>query len=285
MDNQKLIALLEQALEIARSAIVSETTTVAVSAPPPTEDAALALLKSEEWPEAVPQFLICEDNELDKKERAEGILDFMDVSNVTGKKFLDFGCGEGHVAVQAAGVASKSIGYDIIPSGVLSWEGEGDSFLTTDFNKVLANGPYDFISLHDVLDHAQNPVDVLNQVKSVCSPDTKVFVRFHPWIGRHASHLYRQINKAWIHVFFTEEEIQAMGYKMEYVNKTYFPMASQKKWFDDAGFKVLSTDVTKTAVEPFFRRPELKSRIPNQFKEFPEWQMCQAFNDYVIKTS
>jgi hypothetical protein len=124
---------------------------------------------------------------------------------------------------------------------------------------------------------------LLDQVKSICSKKTKIFVRCHPWIGRHASHLYRQINKAWVHVFFTEEEIRSMGYNMDFVFKTYFPMATQNKWFNDAGFKVVSSDTTKTVVEPFFKRSELKSRLPNEFKEFPEWQMCQAFNDYVIQ--
>jgi 2-polyprenyl-3-methyl-5-hydroxy-6-metoxy-1,4-benzoquinol methylase len=278
MDHQKLITLLQQAIEMVYS---DEKSKSLVNSDINAD--IMDLLKSEEWPEAVPQYLICEDNEKDKLDRAEGILDLIGVQNIKGKKFLDFGCGEGHVSAQAFGIASKSIGYDFLPTGKFDWELDENFLLTSDFKKVVANAPFDFISLYDVLDHSENPVELLDQVKSICSKKTKIFVRCHPWIGRHASHLYRQINKAWIHVFFTEEEIRSMGYNMDFVFKTYFPMATQNKWFNDAGFKVVSSDTTKTVVEPFFKRSELKSRLPNEFKEFPEWQMCQAFNDYVIQ--
>ena len=90
------------------------------------------LLKSDEWPEAVPEFLICEDTEEDKSDRAEGILDFMGL-DLDGKKFLDFGCGEGHVAMKAAESAKVSVGYDQCNTGELIWESEGSYLLTCDF--------------------------------------------------------------------------------------------------------------------------------------------------------
>ena len=244
----------------------------------------LDLLMSNEWPEATPTFLICEDSEDDKMERAEGILDYIG-DDLTNKKVLDFGCGEGHVALKASETAIKSVGYDIVQSGVLAWELGDKCLLTTDFAKVVADGPYDFIILYDVLDHCKDPVVALNQVKSVCTPETKIFVRCHSWMSRHGSHLYKQLNKAWVHLFFTEDELVKMGLKLEFIFKYFFPIKTQQDWFAVAGFNTVSSDVIKTAVEPFFRRPELTARIPSEFNGvFPEFQMSQVFNDYTLRS-
>lgn len=240
----------------------------------------LALLDGEDWPEAAPQFLICEDSEEDKMERAEGILDYIG-DNLQGKKVLDFGCGEGHVAIKAADTASVAVGYDIAePTAKTEKE---NCILTTDFSKVTENGPYDLVILYDVLDHCKDPVAALKQVKEVISPTTKVFVRCHSWMSRHGSHIYKQLNKAWAHLIFSEEDFAKMGVKMEFVQKYYFPLNIHNQWFAGAGFKIVSSDIIKTAVEPFFRKPELASILSKPFKgEFPDWQMSQVFNDYNI---
>ena len=248
----------------------------------------LDLLMSDKWPEAAPAFLICEDTEDDKMERAEGILDYIG-DNLTTRKVLDFGCGEGHVALKASETAVKSVGYDIVKSGTLAWESWlkpslGDKcLLTTDFAKVAAEGPYDLVILYDVLDHCVDPVAALNQIKSVCTPQAKIFVRCHSWMSRHGAHLYKQLNKAWLHVFFTEEELVKMGLKMEFTQKYVFPIAKQTSWFNEVGLKTHGSDVIKTAVEPFFRQPALVARYPAEFKgQFPEFQMSQVFNDYKL---
>ena len=125
---------------------------------------------------------------------------------------------------------------------------------------------------------------MLQQVKSLCSPNTKIFVRCHSWMSRHGGHLYRQINKAWVHVFFTEEELHKMGVKTEFVQKYYFPIDHQEGWFKKANLKIVHADSTRTSIEPFFRRPELVKRIPIEYQNnFPEWQMSQVYNDYVLK--
>ena len=239
----------------------------------------LELLDGSDWPEAAPQFLICEDSENDKMERAEGILDYIG-DKLEGKKILDFGCGEGHVALKAAETAELAIGYDIVQP---SKTGTDKCLLTSDFDKVKEKGPFDLIILYDVLDHCKDSVVALNQVKSVSGPKTKVFVRCHSWMSRHGAHLYKQLNKAWVHLIFTEEELAKMGVKMEFVQKYYFPINTQNKWFADSGFKVVSSDIIKCAIEPFFRKPEIASILGINFQgNFPEWQLSQVFNDYVL---
>ena len=173
----------------------------------PEAQTLIDFLQSADWPEAAPAFLICQNTEEDKTERAEGIINYI-AENFTNKKFCDFGCGEGHVAREAGKIAGYSIGYDVVKDGTLPWEStEYDYSLTTDFEKIKQNGPYDIILLYDVLDHVKSPEDVLKQVASISNANTKIFVRFHPWIGRHGGHLYKDLNKAWAHLVFTEEEL------------------------------------------------------------------------------
>lgn len=243
------------------------------------------LLQSHEWPPAAPNFLICQLNEKDKEERAEGIVNYIG-ENLDNKKFCDFGCGEGHIVRQVGKYASVSIGYDVIKDGNLPWETSQEKYtLTTNFEKVKENAPFDYILLYDVLDHSNNPAEILDQVKSLCNNETKVVVRCHSWMSRHGAHLYHHINKAWIHLVFTEEELNLMGLKLPNIQKIYKPIASQETWFKNADFEISYSDSIKCQVEQFFRRPLIMNRLPlNQFNgEFPEWQMSQSFNDYILK--
>ena len=242
------------------------------------------LLFSADWPEAVADFLICQDLEEEKQERAEGILEFIG-ENYFNKKVLDFGTGEGHVAKELAKTASLAVGYDIKKSGSLPWEMNNNLLLTTDFNEVAAKGPYDLVILYDVLDHCVDPIDALKKVASVVNSESKVFIRFHSWMSRHATHLYKKINKAWIHLVFTDEEFALMGIKQDFVYKYFLPIITQTQWIELCGFTIINQDLVRTNVEPFFWRPEIQARLPlHKFEnKFPDWQMSQVFNDYLIK--
>lgn len=74
-----------------------------------------AFLNSGEWPQAVNPEVICSVNSKeDKLERAEGILNIVVNADLIGKKFLDFGTGEGHVPFKAQEQKVKlSVGYDL----------------------------------------------------------------------------------------------------------------------------------------------------------------------------
>jgi len=244
------------------------------------------LLQSKDWPLAAPNFLICNDDEKDKTERAEGILNYIG-ENFANKKFCDFGCGEGHVAKEVGKTSLVSVGYDIVKEGVLPWETTQEGYtLTNNLDKVKENGPYDYILLYDVLDHSKEPLEVLQQVKSLSNENTKIIVRCHSWMSRHATHFYRKINKAWIHLIFTEEELKLMGLEMPFTQKYFFPIGQHESWFKAANMTVVSSDIIKSEVEPFFRRPKIISRLPmDKFKDFPEWQMSQSFNDYILKSN
>ena len=85
---------------------------------------------------------------------------------------MDFGCGEGWIAKQVIERGtSESTGFDIKKSE--NWEKLTDVNFTNNFND-LKPSHYDVIILYDVLDHCEDPVTLMNQVKSLIKNDGKL---------------------------------------------------------------------------------------------------------------
>ncbi len=257
-----------------------------------------SLLKSPSWPEAVPDYLICKktDDE-DKMDRAYGIIEMVnyilkdEINNsifkdLKNKKILDFGCGEGHLTKALAKMGANSFGFDIEKQGDLIWEEEKENgLITTDWEKIKEEKDFDIVILYDVLDHSVDPIDVLNKVKEVSSYSTYIFCRCHPWTSPHAGHYYQEINKAYIHFIFTEDEIIKLGLKPNFSQKTYLPLNHNEKWFKRTGLRSIYHSMQKVEVSSFFKSNKIiEKRLssPEYEGSFPEWQMSQAFNDYVL---
>jgi len=245
------------------------------------------ILLSNQWPEAVNPLLICNiSDESDKLERAEGILEFFINDDLQSKKFLDFGCGEGHLTKIASQKRTKiSWGYDITES----WAAGN---LTTNWDQIKQDAPFDIICLYDVVDHIEIETvdDIMKKLREVSNVDTKIYIRCHPWCGRHAGHLYDQINKAFVHVVFTEEELKDMGYTTTKITKIIHPITTYEGWFEPH-FKIAKRDILTTPVEPFFKNNDLiKNRIVSHWKgsgdpvarQWPDFQLRQSFLDYIL---
>lgn len=254
-----------------------------------------SLLDSPDWPQAVFAAQIAdESSERDKEDRAEGIAEIM-LPPYGGKRFLDFGCGEGHVARYVSKESSLSVGYDILrsPASSLTWEEKvGNLLLTVDWGRVESEGPYDLILLYDVVDHCEcDPAEVLRKAASVLALDGKIVLRCHPWCGRHGGHLYRKINKAFAHLVFTDEELSEMGVEVEHNNKVLRPLNSYTRAIEAAGLvKASEPEVDSQEVEDFFRETSVVSdRILRNWglKEWgqdpPQFQMSQCFVDWTLK--
>lgn len=243
------------------------------------------------WPIAIDKELICDpSNEEHKADRGSSITAFFIADNLAGKKFLDFGCGEGHVvkSAQARG-AALSMGYDIVPQGKFEWDQDyGDLF--TNWEIVKECGPYDVVLLYDVIDHAKNPEEVMNRLRSVTTPQSSVFVLTHPWCSRHGGHLYHNFNYAFAHIIFTEDELKSLGaWKDHGVQPVVNPINKYKAWFG-SHFSITRTEITKDPVEDFFKQSLIKDRIIKRFNtlnpifsDLPHFQMGQSFHEYVLK--
>lgn len=249
-------------------------------------------IKDKSWPQAVEPALICDpNNESEKLERSKGIIEVYLDDSIKDKKVLDFGCGEGHlIEVGKEFSPKKIIGYDIVDSK--NWAsftlGESQK-ITTSWDDVVANAPFDFILAFDVLDHLENetPVEALKKIKKCMDVNSKLYVRFHPYTSRHATHLYQGLNKAFIHLFMTDDEIKQEFPDLKPTKslKITKPIATYEKFIQEAGFKVLNRREVTEHVEDFFAATD-KSKIickNLEFDTFPKYQLGLCFVDYVLK--
>ena len=248
-------------------------------------------LESDKWPLAVNPNLICNVNsESDKKERGIGILELIVEESIKDGKFLDYGCGEGYCAAQAKEVlgCSLSVGYDIKNP---NWASVSESAIfSTSYEEVKALGPYDAILLFDVLDHVsqESPTETLKKVYDLLSPTGKVYLRCHPWMSRHGTHHYHSLNKAYVHLVFSESELQQLSdFTPEPNQKVKYPLSTYQTIIKDSGFKILHERTITEKSEPFFKIPKIKERIVKNtgHKEFPEFQMSLQFIDYKLEKS
>lgn len=244
------------------------------------------------WPSAVNESLICDiENEEDKMDRASGILSIAIPEAVHGKRFLDFGCGEGHCAKTACDKAKVTVGYDLEKSGSMRWENEDEGFLlTTDFDKVSSKGPYDIILLYDVLDHAkgESPTEILIKAKSLLSKQGKIYARCHPWCSRHGGHCYREINKAFIHLYCNDQQLSELtGVPIISPEvKVVRPIATYKSWFKKSGLKSTAQMKTEDAVDKVFESNKMLlegAKKALNIEKFPRAQMSISFIDYVLE--
>lgn len=245
-------------------------------------------LESDKWPEAVNPNLICHpDNEGEKLERGRGIIELMIEEDLKDLKFLDFGCGEGQCAFAAASYSPKQVvGYD--SKEQYSWNKQVHEKLqyTTDFEVVKENGPYDVITIFDVIDHIKNedPSEFLRKAKSVLADKGKIYMRCHPFVSRHGTHLYHELNKAYVHLVFTEDELNSLvpdsKWKEDSI-KIIYPIKQYLEIIEKSGLKIIDRREVKENVEPFFKIPKIAERIMKNLNvnSFPEYQMSIQFID------
>lgn len=244
------------------------------------------LFNSDEWPVAVPQELICGEDQNRINQRSECIFDLLITEPIRGKKFLDYGCGQGHTTLKAVERdASVVIGYDVDLTKCVS----KDKKFTDSFDVVRSNGPYDIILVHDVLDHIRgiDPIQALVQIRSVLANQGKVYINNHPWSSRHGGHLYTQKNKAFAHLIFDDVELTRIdGLQAEYNIKVVTPLDTYRYWIKEAGLDIVSESPIKNNVEDFFLKPSLvNQRLSYHFKE-PETMATHlsiSFVEYVLQ--
>ena len=293
VDIRKKIDNLETNLNLIESSINQDELVIKGSPLIQTQnsyESILDLAKSPEWPNAIEDYQILDENsEEEKQERAEGIINFFVEDEIVGKKFLDIGCGEGHTIDAALKEkASLAVGYDIKKQGSLKWEEQtAKSLLTTDSNKVRKNGPYDIILIYDVIDHIEgiHPVDIIATAKQLLNPKGKIHIRFHPWCSRHGGHIYRDLNKAFAHFILNKKELKELGIEIENHLSVFRPVSTYKELISQCGLEIISENIEREQVENFFKsNDKIKRRILNEFdmNTFPEQQMEMCFIDFVL---
>jgi len=210
------------------------------------------------------------------------------------------GGGGGHVVNKSRTQKPRmSVGYDIKKSEKWDkWEKTPNIFFTDDWSAVKNLGPFNIVLLYDVIDHMilpeQEIVKQLKEIKQSLAINGKIYLRAHPWCSRHGTHLYHKLNKAFVHMVFTDEELQAMGYKQEKTIKILTPMIDYGRIFAAAGCKIHNgPHQIREGVEPFFiNTPILSERIKKNYQtcgredlrkgKFPSGPMENQFLDYIL---
>lgn len=208
-------------------------------------------IDNEVWPLSIENELIS-NNEEKEKSRSKGIINLFIGESLKEKKFLDFGCGNGYCVESALEQNSLAIGYDIDEN---KCKIDKKNF-SNNFKKIIENGPYDVILLHDVLDHAveDHPVNLLEMCRSVLAASGRIYIRNHPWCSRHGGHLYTQKNLAFLHLILDEIELmRCFGIQIEETNqKVIFPIELYREWIKVSKLKIKNELVVRTDVEDFF---------------------------------
>jgi len=200
----------------------------------------------ENWPDAVPGFLISEPTPSGIKKRAKAVLDMCDLTNLRGRQFLDFGCGDASIVEEAKKrKADTATGFDIVED----WKESEDVILTTDYS-LLKQGYYDTILLYDVLDHAEDPTQIIQQVRELVADKGEVKVRCHPFTSKHANHVYRTFNKAYSHFFLSTEALKDHNPLPVYRMTGVIPTEQYKKWFNENGFEIKKEQIDRQSPDP-----------------------------------
>ena len=215
------------------------------------------------WPLAVPDESIVGSSDIKTKVRAtlaEGTIGPCPV----GLTVLDYGSHDGSIARQLGKSAKKCYAYDIDKNCQIYNTPDSKYEAINHFdNFSKANvGQIDLIVLFDVLDHLVGigAIELLSQLKSLLSPNGRIFLRCHPWTARTGGHLYTQRNKAFLHLALTPEELLAQGLTCSPNIKVNKPLATYEHMISMAELHIERKRVHTLPVEPYFSGP-LLSRI------------------------
>lgn len=233
------------------------------------------------FPPAIDTHLIASrESETDKINRAEAIVDQYLDHPLTGK-FLDMGCGEGHISTEIA-KTNFVVAYD--PDLKAFSQKENNNLIhALDLDQIRKNGPYDIILLFDTLDHCEKPAEVLKFCKTVLKPTGKIKARLHPWCSRHGTHAFHQANKAFIHMFFDELNLGELP-----TVKVIHPIYSYESWAREAGVNQISREIHRTPVEAMFSQEPYRSKIVSHYRESPVDESLRngtGFPGYALEVS
>lgn len=203
------------------------------------------------------------------------------------EKFLDYGCGNGNcISTIAQNYDCKCFGYDIFQHE--NWANLENINFTNSYEELMSSGPYDVVMINDVLDdvRGESPVVFLNKISSVTSADAEFYVRCCPWISISGNEICTKLNKAFVHLVFTEEELNDID---PLVSNHRFPITTPIKtyanYFEKSKLKIVYAKKTIINVDQFFKNNFfIRDRIieNTKCKEFPEYQMSIKFIDYLL---
>lgn len=220
------------------------------------------LLKEQKWPTAINPELLWEENEDNYVARANQILTEFVTTDLKEKSFLNFSLEKDLIVREAKKICK----------------------LALDYGPEAEKNTYDIILLYDVLDHLEtSQEEVLRKLKALLKPDGKIFVRCHPWSSPHGTHLYRKLNKGYLHLVFSEQELKSMNLFGKHTLKITNPIKHYRELFEKLGFKFQENIITDRISSFYVINKKVSKKIKEHWPDSdPTEPMSIHFIDYVL---
>jgi 2-polyprenyl-3-methyl-5-hydroxy-6-metoxy-1,4-benzoquinol methylase len=218
----------------------------------------LSYVDDPKWPIAVLPAHFC-DSQSDQVARARGIIENVFEKKIKGLDFLDFGCGSGLVSQQAINYDTKSsVGYDIVGSD--SWS--TFSHLVTDQWNQVSNKKFDVILICDVVDHSEQPMgEILQMASSVLRQNGHIYLRCHPWSSKHGTHVYKQLNRSFVHIMLNERESNILGLRHLPTWKLINPRETYVEIIQKSNLNIEYEHIVEEGVDDCFLREPFLSKF------------------------
>jgi SAM-dependent methyltransferase len=101
--------------------------------------------------------------------------ELISLTGVPGGSLADFGCGAGYLVSAARGMGFAAVGFDINEESLAAATDRfGNYFYPTD--RFRDFGPYDIVTMTDVLEHLPDPVGVVTSVVESLKPGGRLLV-------------------------------------------------------------------------------------------------------------
>ena len=128
------------------------------------------------------------------------------LDELAGRTVVDFGCGEGHEALEMARAGARVIGVDIQPEMLSrARERARSEGLAERCHFVSAlTEPADLVISLDSFEHFADPLSILQQMYQMLRPGGAVITSFGPtWYHPYGGHLFSAF--PWAHLLFREQ--------------------------------------------------------------------------------
>lgn len=222
------------------------------------------------WPCAI------HPNVIFKKEEgfsyARGVVEHIIDEEIAGKRVLNFGFDDYPVSelIHEEYDPEISVRYSFCE---LKEKSTNTFFSTTDIEKVRLKAPYDIILIYDVIDHIEeDPVGLLKEAKRLLKKNGTIYVRFHPYCSRNALHLHHDLNKAHIHLLFTQEELKKIvpKSKIKFNRGIIYPHLYER-YIKSSELKIkFKREILEGRIWPFLMSEEKQSKPRVELKKIFE---------------
>lgn len=186
-----------------------------------------------------------------------------------GRDVLDFGCGQGQLALYFAskGLARSVTGIDIDTAALARARASLDAnpelaetlrFIEgAESGMPVADESFDLITAFDCMEHVMDPAAILNDWARVLRPGGRALIEWYPFKGPWGPHMEALIPVPWAHVFFGE--------------KAMFRTAATI--YDDPAFQPRHWDLDESG-----------AKKPNKWKQWESFQQQAYVNELDLPT-